>query len=381
MSTNSSLSVYTDGSKITIPNGWVQVSNYAPSAGQYFAFWNNTKTFINTGSLVPADANRIVGQVTFNVIRAYRGSNNSYTYSNTGIFARTDSLIPNPQSILVNQTFDLSTRKSDVECLNIYPRWCGDGIVSNGEQCDGTAGVSGPNQSCNASCQIVNLPSCTPGTTTGAQMAPITSTTPGLCQGTAVVGDFSGVTVGNRTNYVWSCGGSAVGGACSANYTDPSLTPACNPAVTGAQPNNPSTRTPAPALCANGTVTGVTTSGSTLSGTLAWSCERSSVTVACSAYWNPSTQIAPQCGGLVANPTGSVAPSTQVTYTCSILGYSGSTANLEYNIRCSDIDTGSWGTGATRVCTAPATNSTTTNISCAVRDRTNTGVVFTGSNV
>lgn len=194
------------------------------------------------------------------------------------------------------------------------------------------------------------------------------------------MGNFTGVTVGNRTNYAWSCGGSAVGGACTASYIDPNLTPACNPLVTGAQPNNPSTRTPVPALCANGTATGVTTSGSTLSGTLAWSCERASVATSCNAYWNPSTQVA-QCGGLVASVTGTVAPGAQVSYTCSALGYSGSTANLEYNIKCSDADTGTWGTGATRVCTAPTTNSTTANISCAVRDRTNTGVVFSGSDI
>jgi hypothetical protein len=87
-----------------------------------------------------------------------------------------------------------------------------------------------------------------------------------------VVGDFTGVTVGNRVNYSWSCGGSAVGGACSANYVDTTLTPLCSPAVSGAQPMNPATRTPAPALCANGTASGQTTTGTTASGTLAWSC-------------------------------------------------------------------------------------------------------------
>jgi hypothetical protein len=159
-------------------------------------------------------------------------------------------------------------------------------------------------------------------------------------------------------NYSWSCGGSAVGGACTASYTDATLTPVCSPAVSGPQPTNPMTRTPQPALCANGTATGQTTSGTT--------------------YWNPNTQIA-QCGGIVASITGSVAPNTTVNYTCAALGYTGATTNLEYNIKCNDTDMGTWGSGTTRTCAASVANSTTLNISCAVRDRTNTGVVFTGS--
>lgn len=70
-----------------------------------------------------------------------------------------------------------------------------------------------------------------------------------------------------------------------------------------------------------------------------------------------------------------------MNYTCSSLGYTGATANLEYNIKCSDTDIGTWGSGTTRTCSASPSNSTTLNISCAVRDRTNTGVVFSGSDI
>lgn len=81
MSTNSSLSVYIDANKVTIPNGWVQVSSYASNAGSYYAFWNNQKSYINTSSLAPADANKIVAQVTYNVIRMYHGANDTFNYN------------------------------------------------------------------------------------------------------------------------------------------------------------------------------------------------------------------------------------------------------------------------------------------------------------
>ena len=63
------------------------------------------------------------------------------------------------------------------------------------------------------------LPACIPGPTTGPQAVALTATSAGLCTGGAgVVGGFTGVTNGTITTYNWSCGGSAVGGACAATF-------------------------------------------------------------------------------------------------------------------------------------------------------------------
>ena len=60
---------------------------------------------------------------------------------------------------------------------------------------------------------------CVPGPTIGTQTIPLTATSAGLCPGgAAVVGGFTGTTVGTVTTYTWSCGGSAVGGACAATF-------------------------------------------------------------------------------------------------------------------------------------------------------------------
>lgn len=59
---------------------------------------------------------------------------------------------------------------------------------------------------------------CVPNTVSWVQTAPVTVTTPGLCQDGVTVGDFTATTVGTLTTYNWSCGGSAVGGSCAATY-------------------------------------------------------------------------------------------------------------------------------------------------------------------
>lgn len=61
---------------------------------------------------------------------------------------------------------------------------------------------------------------CVPGPTTGPQAVALTATSAGLCPGGAgTVGGFTGITNGTVTTYNWSCGGSAVGGACAATFT------------------------------------------------------------------------------------------------------------------------------------------------------------------
>lgn len=55
----------------------------------------------------------------------------------------------------------------------------------------------------------------------------------------------------------------------------------------------------------------------------------------------PPTTV-PTCGLLVVNPTGTVNPSSTVTYTCTPSGYTGAVTNLEYNIKCTATDVGTW---------------------------------------
>jgi hypothetical protein len=58
ISSSSEVSTYIDSNKLNIPNGWVQVSNYVPSPGPFYAIWNNNLTSLNLANLVPADRNR-----------------------------------------------------------------------------------------------------------------------------------------------------------------------------------------------------------------------------------------------------------------------------------------------------------------------------------
>lgn len=96
---------------------------------------------------------------------------------------------------------------------------------------------------------------------------------------------------------------------------------------------------------------------------------------------NVRVTLQASCGGLTASPNVTPnTPNTPITYTCSAAGYSGPVANLEYNIVCGSSDLGYSGS-STRICPLPATTSTPFTTTCSVRDRTNTGVIFSGSAV
>lgn len=114
----------------------------------------------------------------------------------------------------------LNVEVSDItktECFNYYVRWCGDGLLSHGETCDPAA----PGQSvatCNpTTCTpiVPNTPVCNPAKS-GVQTAPVLSTDT-LCT-TGTPSGFSGSTVGNTTNYSWSCNTTS-SISCSASYT------------------------------------------------------------------------------------------------------------------------------------------------------------------
>lgn len=91
--------------------------------------------------------------------------------------------------------------------------------------------------------------------------------------------------------------------------------------------------------------------------------------------------VGPACGSIVpALTTDNVTPNTAISYACNAVGFTGSVSNLEYNVACGVGDTTATWTGSnTRVCNAPNSNSASQTVSCGVRDRTNPGVVFTGS--
>lgn len=147
----------------------------------------------------------------------------------------------------INKNFDLTTRVSDVECVNIYARWCGDGLRTNGEACDpaDASHVGWGNGGCNASCQPVNNvnPVCEPSRT-GTQTSPLT-------QGYCSVGTPSNfvATGTNPINYTWTCNNASQSVNCNANYT-PGLN-ACIPGTTTGPQTNPVTQTTA-GLCPTG---------------------------------------------------------------------------------------------------------------------------------
>lgn len=86
----------------------------------------------------------------------------------------------------------------------------------------------------------------------------------------------------------------------------------------------------------------------------------------------------PSCGAVSTSNVGNVSPNTVVTYTCSAVNYTGSTSNLEYQINCGS-GTGSWSSSNTGSCTAAGGYNTSIPVACGVRDKTNTGVTFSGS--
>ncbi len=86
----------------------------------------------------------------------------------------------------------------------------------------------------------------------------------------------------------------------------------------------------------------------------------------------------PSCGTLTGSLANPVGPSSVVAYTCTATNYTGALTNLEYQINCG-TGTGTWSASATGSCTAPSSNNATMSVTCGVRDRTNTGTVFSGS--
>ncbi|MDD2916753.1 MAG: hypothetical protein PHH70_02820 [Candidatus Gracilibacteria bacterium] len=194
---------------------------------------------------------------------------------------------PNPYSACVvgNPTADCSTNTyaTQAACLAANPgtsgRTC---YLNNTTSCNATRATQCPG--------TPPPPACIAGPTTGAQSSAITATTAGLCPAGQAVGWTTPTTAGNTTNYSWSCGGSPVGGACSASYTTGGGGNTCTPGnftrdSGGVVPAIISMTTPG--LCPPTEVVGNFTD--TTNGTshrYAWSCNTISAGGNCVAYYN-----------------------------------------------------------------------------------------------
>lgn len=110
----------------------------------------------------------------------------------------------------------------DNECFNIYARWCGDGLLTNGESCDPAAPGQSSATCSPTTCKPITTPPTCNTAKTGAQSSPVLSTD-ALCT-VGTVSGFASTTSGNTTNYTWSCNTSTAV-QCSANYTPTSTGP------------------------------------------------------------------------------------------------------------------------------------------------------------
>jgi len=125
VSSNSEVSVYVQNNKVNIPDGWVQVSNYMPSAGQFYTVWNNQLSGLNIPALVPSDRDTPVAQVVYRVRRMLTGGNNTYNFGGSYTYANFTGNTPTQINLgSLNKNFDPSTLYVDNECMSIIPRWC-----------------------------------------------------------------------------------------------------------------------------------------------------------------------------------------------------------------------------------------------------------------
>lgn len=204
ISASSRIQVYVRDAKADIPDGWVQTTSYAPSAGSYRAFWNNSPWTFNLQNLVPADRGTPVAQVTYVTRRAKRSD--SGTVVSGGYY--TAPYVAGAVPVITDYgflglRFDTANVYEDRECYNIYARWCGDGVRDAEETCDPNdasgAGLA-PGEICDPnSCQpitVVSNTSCASATVSSASVA---------AGGTASV-TCNAVSPNAATNYVIECG-------------------------------------------------------------------------------------------------------------------------------------------------------------------------------
>jgi cysteine-rich repeat protein len=139
------------------------------------------------------------------------------------------------------------------ECAYYSVTWCGDWVTDTKywEQCDDWNSIDW--DSCSNTCKNVVVPEVCSAWITWIQTAPISATTPKLCDnyGETVV-NFTSTKTWNKTNYTWNCKAWTTikkWWDCNASYTAPVVVPVCSAWITWTQTAPISATTPK--LCDN----------------------------------------------------------------------------------------------------------------------------------
>lgn len=133
---------------------WKLVTNYFPGKGNYRVIETEMPATLNIKQLTVSDRDKPVATILYSVRRAFAGEGELFTLEPA------QYVTENPTKIFKLQSKSVTISRSSIEqentCAIVYPRWCGDGIVSNGEQCDGSAGI-GASQSCSDRCKLIEI--------------------------------------------------------------------------------------------------------------------------------------------------------------------------------------------------------------------------------
>ena len=133
---------------------WRQVTNYFPGIGDYRVIETAKPATLNIDRLTSADRDIPVATILFSVRRAFAGAGELFTLEPAQYVTQNPLKVFNIKSKSVNVS--LASIEQENTCVKVYPRWCGDGIVSNGEQCDGIAGTAA-SQSCSSQCKLIEI--------------------------------------------------------------------------------------------------------------------------------------------------------------------------------------------------------------------------------
>lgn len=137
--------------KITLPRKWKLISNFLPKeAGLFRVVESEYEAQLNSSKLAKGDEKNIVAQVVFVLRYAYfeeAGELVFIPYSQYVISGSKKAIRGGGKWLKVNKNKIVEK----IDCLNIYPRWCGDGIVSENERCDDGAD-NGKDGKCTLTC-------------------------------------------------------------------------------------------------------------------------------------------------------------------------------------------------------------------------------------
>lgn len=162
LSSQSKVEINTLGNKASIDPNFSQPSNYAPGPGSYTVAWQNGKTKLNLPALVPSDRGTTIAQVLYKIRRLPLGPGVAPILELIAVPDLGPSVFPGPAvSYGINKnSFNPSAAYEDVACVNIKPRWCGDGVLDGdkGETCDNGAQNGTAGNACSATCTPVTNP-------------------------------------------------------------------------------------------------------------------------------------------------------------------------------------------------------------------------------